>query len=88
MPIRNCFIKRILVENGSAANIMMLQTLKEIGLNEGDMNKRFTLVGFSGETKRTIGDISLPTYAQSINLLQKFLVIDGKSTYNIIMERP
>lgn len=89
MPIGNCFIKRILVDNGSATNIMMLQTLKETGLTENDMTKKCTtLVGFSGETKRTIGKISLPTYAQVINLLQRFLVIDGESTYNIIMGRP
>lgn len=37
--------------------------------------------------KRTIGEISLLTYAQCINLLEKFLIIDGDSTYNIIVGR-
>ncbi|XP_074356281.1 uncharacterized protein LOC141695980 [Apium graveolens] len=88
LPIGNCLIKRILVDNGSASNIMMLNTLQQMGLLEADIEKRYTtLVGFSGEMKRTIGEIHLPTYAGGINLLQKFLVIDAGSTYNIILGR-
>lgn len=49
------------------------------------MKRTTTLVGFSGETKRTIGEISLPMY---VNLLEKFSIIDGDSTYNVIMGRP
>ena len=89
LPVGNCLIKRILVDNGSAANIMMLSTLRQMGLAEDDMIKKTTtLVGFSGETKRTIGEITLPTYAQGLNLLTKYVIIDGESTYNIIMGRP
>ncbi|XP_074336820.1 uncharacterized protein LOC141673994 [Apium graveolens] len=70
IPIGNFLIKRVLVDNGSAENIMMLMKLKEIGLAESDMLKRTTtLVGFSGETKRTMREIALPTYAQGVNLL-------------------
>lgn len=59
-----------------------------MGLTKNDMKRRSTtLVGFSGETKKTIGEISFSTYAQGLNLLKKFLVIDGESTYNIIMRR-
>lgn len=89
LPIGNCLIKRILVDNGSAANIMMLNTLQQMGLAESDMVKRSTtLVGFSEETKRTSWEISLPPYAQGVNLLEKFLIIDYDSTHNIIMGRP
>ncbi|XP_074373739.1 uncharacterized protein LOC141714097 [Apium graveolens] len=89
LPMGNCLIKRILVDNGSAANIMMLSTLTQMGLAESDMIKKSTiLVGFSGETKRTLGEITLPTYAQGVNLLEKFCIIDVDSSYNIIMGRP
>lgn len=89
LPVGNCLIKRILVDNGSAANIMMLITLQHMGLAESDMiRKSTTLVGFTGETNKTTGEISLPIYAQGVNLLEKFLIIDGVSTYNIIMGRP
>ncbi|XP_074367624.1 uncharacterized protein LOC141708052 [Apium graveolens] len=67
IPIGNCPIKRVLVDNGSTANIMMLTILKQMGLAESDMSKKTTtLVGFSGETKRTMGEISLPIYAQGV----------------------
>ncbi|XP_074337706.1 uncharacterized protein LOC141674906 [Apium graveolens] len=89
LPVGNCLIKRILVDNESAANIMMLRTLTQMGLEESDMIKRSTtLVGFSGETKRILGEITLPTYAQGPNLLEKFCIIDVDSSYNIIMGRP
>ncbi|XP_074359890.1 uncharacterized protein LOC141700015 [Apium graveolens] len=65
LPVRNFLIKRILVDNGSAANIMILSTLKQMGLVESDMIKKSTtLVRFSGEAKHTLGEITLPTYAQ------------------------
>nr|XP_017245120.1 PREDICTED: uncharacterized protein LOC108216789 [Daucus carota subsp. sativus] len=89
LPVGNCFIKRIMVDNGSAANIMMKDTLRQMALEDSDMIKKpTTLVGFSGETKRTIGEITLPTYVKGVNILTKFLVIDCDSTYNIIMGRP
>ncbi|XP_074341969.1 uncharacterized protein LOC141679367 [Apium graveolens] len=89
LPVGNYVIKRILVDNGSASNIMMLSTLTQMGLAESDMIKKSTtLVGFSGETKDTLGEITLPTYAQGVNLLEKFCIIDVDSSYNIIMERP
>ena len=48
-----------------------------MGFTEADMVKKSTvLVGFCGETERTMGEISLPTYAQGMNSLQKFLVIN------------
>ncbi|XP_017256291.1 uncharacterized protein LOC108225848 [Daucus carota subsp. sativus] len=89
LPVGNCFIKRIMVDNGSAANIMMKDTLRQMALEDSDMIKKSTtLVGFSGETKRTIGEITSPTYVKGLNILTKFLVIDCDSTYNIIMGRP
>ncbi|XP_074354097.1 uncharacterized protein LOC141693012 [Apium graveolens] len=60
-----------------------------MGLAKSDMIKKsMTLVGFSGETKRTLGEITLPTYTQGVNLLEKLCIIDVDSTYNIIMGRP
>ncbi|XP_074342102.1 uncharacterized protein LOC141679520 [Apium graveolens] len=89
LPVGNCLIKRILVDNESAANIMMLSTFTQMGLAESDMIKKSTtLVGLNGETKHILGEITLPTYAQGVNLLEKFCIIDVDLTYNIIMGRP
>ncbi|XP_021721365.1 uncharacterized protein LOC110688923 [Chenopodium quinoa] len=89
LPVGNCMIKRILVDNGSSANIIMLDTLKHMNIDEKNIvNKSTMLVGFSGETKKTSGEITLATYAKGINLQVKFRVIDTLSSYNMILGRP
>ncbi|XP_056688416.1 uncharacterized protein [Spinacia oleracea] len=68
IPVGNCMIKRVLVDNGSSTNVMMLDALKEMGLNpDTDVVKKSTvLIGFSGEAKTTFGEVTLPVYAQGI----------------------
>ena len=46
------------------------------------------LIGFSGEQKFTMGEISLPVYVARINRMTTFLVLDSPSAYNLIMGRP
>ncbi|XP_048613309.1 uncharacterized protein LOC125587173 [Brassica napus] len=46
------------------------------------------LSGFSGEAKQTVGEITLPVYAEGINMSTKFLVVDCDSSYNMILGRP
>ncbi|XP_021746478.1 uncharacterized protein LOC110712338 [Chenopodium quinoa] len=76
-------------EHGSSANIIMLDTLKHMNIDEKNIIIKSTmLVGFSGETKKTSGEITLATYAKGVNLQVKFLVIDTLSSYNIILSRP
>ncbi|XP_021714757.1 uncharacterized protein LOC110682741 [Chenopodium quinoa] len=89
LPVGNCMIKRILVDNGSSANIIMLDTLKHMNIDEKNIVSKSTmLVGFSEETKKTSGEITLATYAKGINLQVKFLVIDTLSSYNMILGIP
>jgi hypothetical protein len=89
LSLANCEVGRILVDNGSSANLIMLSTLQDMGYRECDiLKKSIPLVGFSGETKHTIGEISLPTYAAGINLPVRYLVIDCPSSYNVILGRP
>ncbi|XP_074310514.1 uncharacterized protein LOC141646543 [Silene latifolia] len=67
----------------------MLETLKGMGLSEKDLaTKEVPLVGFSGETKHSLGEIVIPTYAKGVNKQVRYLVIDGPSTYNVILGRP
>ncbi|XP_021714595.1 uncharacterized protein LOC110682521 [Chenopodium quinoa] len=89
LPVGSYMIKRILVDNGSSTNIIMLDTLKHMNIDEKNIvNKSTMLVGFSGETKKTSGEITLATYAKGINIQVKFLVIDTLSSYNMILGRP
>ncbi|XP_074305901.1 uncharacterized protein LOC141641124 [Silene latifolia] len=87
--IGNCEVRKILVDTGSFVNLIMLETLKGMGFTEKDLSKKVVpLVGFSGETKHSLGEIVIPTYAGGVNKQVRYLVIDGPSTYNVILGRP
>ena len=85
----NHFVRRILIDNGSFVNIINFDTLKRMGIPEDEINKSSTvLVGFSGKTKNTVGEIKLPVYVEGVNAIQKFCVIDSLPGCNIILGRP
>ncbi|XP_074277842.1 uncharacterized protein LOC141601454 [Silene latifolia] len=89
LPIGNCKVKKILVDTGSSVNLIMMETLKGMGFTEKDLAKKaIPSVGFSGETKHSLGEIIIPTYAGGVNKQVRYLVIDGPSTYNVILGRP
>ncbi|XP_074290602.1 uncharacterized protein LOC141617318 [Silene latifolia] len=84
----NFLVKKILVDTGSFVNLIMLETLKNMGFSEKDLVKKAVpLVGFSGETKQSLGEIVVPTFAGGMNKQVRYLVIDGLSTYNVILGR-
>ncbi|XP_022552509.2 uncharacterized protein LOC106358498 [Brassica napus] len=57
-------------------------------LEEGTLTRRVTpLIGFSGEVKQTAREITLPVYAEGINMSTKFLVVNWDSSYNMIIGR-
>ncbi|XP_074315272.1 uncharacterized protein LOC141651457 [Silene latifolia] len=89
LPIEKCEVRKILVDTGSSVNLIMLETLKGMGFTEKDLTKKAVpLVGFSGETKHSLGEIVIPTYAGGVNKQVRYLVIGGPSTYNVILGRP
>ena len=45
------------------------------------------LVGFNGEQKLTLGDITLPIYTARVNLHISFVVLKSSSAYNVIIGR-
>ncbi|XP_074300442.1 uncharacterized protein LOC141631704 [Silene latifolia] len=89
LPIGNSEVRKILVDTGSSVNLIMLETLKGMEFSEKDLAKKeVPLVGFSGETKHSLGEIVIPTYAEGVNKQVRYLVVDGPSTYNVILGRP
>ncbi|XP_074299332.1 uncharacterized protein LOC141630404 [Silene latifolia] len=89
LPIGNCKVKKILVDTGSSVNLIMMETLKGMGFTEKYLAKKaIPLVGFSGKTKHSLGEIIIPTYAGGVNKQVRYLVIDGPSTYKVILGRP
>ncbi|KAF2563433.1 hypothetical protein F2Q70_00017342 [Brassica cretica] len=77
LTVANCLVKRILVDNGSSDNIIFQAAYKDLGLEKHALTRRITpLIGFSGEVKQTAGEVTLPLYAEGINMSTKFLVVD------------
>ena len=87
--IANCRIKRILVDNGSSTNVIILNALREMNIDESHIHRHSTvLVGFSGEQNFALGDITLPFYVARVNLHITFVVLDSPSAYNVILGKP
>ncbi|XP_074300768.1 uncharacterized protein LOC141632086 [Silene latifolia] len=89
MQIGTACVLRILVDGGSPVNLIMLDVLKAMKIDESQIVKKSNvLVGFSGETKNTLGEIYLPTYIEEVSSYERFGVLDNLSSYNSILSRP
>ncbi|XP_074300932.1 uncharacterized protein LOC141632272 [Silene latifolia] len=55
---------------------------------ENLIKKSVPLVGFSGEIAHSVGEITIPTYIDGVSKLVRYLVIEGPTTYNVILGRP
>ena len=68
--IANCEVKRILVENGSSANVLIFSTLKEMELDESNIEHMgIVLTSFNGESTRAVETLRLPMYVRGENKL-------------------
>ncbi|CAL8152777.1 unnamed protein product [Prunus armeniaca] len=88
IQIAQAMVGRIHADEGSAANILQLTVIQQMGL-EAKINKSAkSLTGFNGATTVTVGTIELDVYAPPVISSQTFMVIDEISPYNSILGRP
>ncbi|CAL8153306.1 unnamed protein product [Prunus armeniaca] len=88
IQIVQAMVGRIHADEGSAANILQLTVIQQMGL-EAKINKSAkSLTGFNGATTVTVGTIELDVYAPPVISSQTFMVIDEVSPYNGILGRP
>ena len=67
----------------------MVSAIKAMCIEESKIVKKATsLIGFSGESKKSVGEISLPVYVDAATSLERFYVLDCQSPYNVILGRP
>ena len=88
LRIRNYDVKRVLIDQGSFAEVMYKGLYEKLGLKEADLDDFSSPVfGFSGESTTPLGKTTLPVLAGPINLQTEFIVIHGSSQYNVIIGR-
>uniref|UniRef100_A0A2N9GCP7 Reverse transcriptase domain-containing protein n=1 Tax=Fagus sylvatica TaxID=28930 RepID=A0A2N9GCP7_FAGSY len=80
--------RRILIDQGSFAEIMYQDLYEKLGLSEVDLSGFTTpIFGFSGEPVVPLGKTVLPVLAGPVNLQTEFIVVKASSPYNAIMGR-
>ena len=82
-------VKRVMVDQGSAAEIMYPDLYKGLGLKPEDLTVYSSpLVSFEGKTVVPKGQIRLPVQAGTYVVEVDFIVVDAFSPYTAIMGRP
>ena len=86
LRIGNFDVQRVLIDQGSFAEVMYQDLYMKLGLGEVELSN-FTspIYGFSGEPTVLLGKTILPVLAGPINLQTKFIVVKTSSPYNSIM---
>jgi hypothetical protein len=93
MTVANHTIHRILVDNGSSAEILYWSVVQQMGITQ-DRIKPFgsPMVGFMGEQVQMMGLISLSVMCinspRQSKVMVDFLVVDQPSAYNMIIGQP
>ena len=82
-------MKRVMVDQGSGAEIMYPDLYKGLGLRPEDLTAYDSpLVSFDGKTVIPKGQIRLPVQAGSEVVEVDFIVVDAYSPYTAIVARP
>jgi hypothetical protein len=88
LRIGNYDVQRVLIDQGSFAEVMYLDLYEKLGLSEVDLYGFTTpIFGFSGEPVIPLGKTVLPVLAGPVNLQTEFIVVKASSPYNAIMGR-
>ena len=91
--VANKTVHRVLVDNGSSANIIFASAFDKMGIGREKLDPVNThLRGFSGENVLPLGSIQLVlTLGEppcQVTTTTRFLIVDAPSTYNMLLGRP
>ncbi|KAL2254676.1 UNVERIFIED_CONTAM: Retrovirus-related Pol polyprotein from transposon [Sesamum indicum] len=93
MDIANFTVHKVLIDNGSSADIIFKEVLNKMGLDNIRLEPvTIPLVGFGGSEVASLGTVNLPVSLgeepKRKTLMVKFLVVDMPFAYNVILGRP
>ena len=87
--INGFIVKRILIDQGSGAEVMYPNLFRGLGLKNEDLSKYdMPLVGFDGRMVIPEGQISLPVNMEGKEVMVIFIVVISFSFYMAILGRP
>ncbi|KAL0392875.1 UNVERIFIED_CONTAM: hypothetical protein Sradi_2510300 [Sesamum radiatum] len=82
-------VNGILIDGGSAVNILPLRILKELGMPIDELcNSRLMIQGFNQRGQRTVGIIRMQLTMKDMVSTALFHVIEAKTSYNMLLGRP
>ena len=89
LRIRGYDVKKVLVDQGSAVEVMYPDLYKGLNLKPKDLSEYDSpLVSFEGKTVTPKGQIRLPIQTSSDVVEVDFIVVDAYSPYTTIVARP
>ncbi|KAL0423266.1 UNVERIFIED_CONTAM: hypothetical protein Sradi_0861400 [Sesamum radiatum] len=87
--VREQKVNRILIDGGSAVNILPLRILKELGIPIDELsNNRLMIQGFNQGGQRVIDIIRMQLTMEDMVSSALFHVIDAKTSYNMLLCHP
>ncbi|XP_070008388.1 uncharacterized protein [Nicotiana sylvestris] len=85
----NSVVTRVLVDNGSSANICPLYTLSNLKVEDEKIHKNSICVwGIDSGGKDSVGDIMLELTIGPVEFTMEFHVLDVAVSYNLLLGRP
>ncbi|KAL0345812.1 UNVERIFIED_CONTAM: hypothetical protein Sradi_4412500 [Sesamum radiatum] len=82
-------VNRILIDGGSAVNIMPKTTIKKLGITSEDLShSRLTIQGFNQGTQRAVGMTRLDLTVGELKASTLFHVIDTRTSYKMLLGSP
>ena len=89
LVIANYNVKRCFVDGGSGVDVIFLSTIRAMGLDETQiMTTTLPVSGFADYEIKPSGVITLDVFAAGVTLPVNFVVVDCRSSYNVMMGRP
>ncbi|CAL8990430.1 unnamed protein product [Prunus brigantina] len=87
--VREQKLSRMLVDGGSAVNIMPKSTMMKLGITMDELSRsRLMIQGFNQGGQRAIGMIRIELVIGDLKSNTLFHVIDAKTSYNLLLGRP
>ncbi|KAL0451386.1 UNVERIFIED_CONTAM: hypothetical protein Slati_1116700 [Sesamum latifolium] len=87
--VRERKVNRILIDGGSAVNILPLRILKELEIPIDELSNNCLMIqGFNQGGQRAVGIIRLQLTMEDMVSTVLFHVIDAKTSYNMLLGRP